>query len=462
MNTKLKQAINTLCEVIVPEDVIVDKEMASLRPEAAILKRDMYDYLGYLASSDESIRESETDFIFDYLNEITSPEKLSNYVSSQNIYSTTFETRVPESLKKALEQDNAKFNKDGKLDLSVSVSYLDIFYLLGQEFINCDGEEDSQELEDLTLYMDTLKKYKESVAEFPDDVKGRVDTSDIIVGQDTKTSTDEKTLEELLEELQALIGLERVKKDVITLVHLQQVNKLRKHRGYKEIPVSNHLVFYGNPGTGKTTVARLIGQIYHAMGILSKGHFVETDRSGLVAAYVGQTALKVKEVAIQALGGILFIDEAYSLTRSGSDNDFGYEAVDTLLKFMEDHRDDFIVIVAGYPDLMEEFIDSNPGLKSRFNKYISFEDYNGKEMVEIFKYMCKEAGYSCTDDVIDYCKKVFEEKYQSRTENFANAREVRNFFENAVMKQADRIFSVENPTDEELLTIRLSDVDGLK
>ena len=185
------------------------------------------------------------------------------------------------------------------------------------------------------------------------------------------------------------------------------------------------------------------------------------DRSGLVAGYVGQTALKVQEVVEKSLGGVLFIDEAYALTYSTSGNDYGQEAVDTLLKTMEDHRDDFIVIVAGYPELMARFVDSNPGLRSRFNKYINFEDYDVEELGKIFEIMCKNAGYLTTSEALEYALSVFERKYKNRGKIFANAREVRNFFEKAMMNQADRLFSMQNPTNEELCTLVLSDVAGI-
>ena len=273
-----------------------------------------------------------------------------------------------------------------------------------------------------------------------------------------RRSFSKHSLDELMTKLNSLVGLENVKKEVNSLIHLQEISRIRKERGLKEIPISNHLVFSGNPGTGKTTVARLLAEIYHVMGILSKGHLVEVDRSGLVAGYVGQTALKVQEVVNKSLGGVLFIDEAYTLSYSTSDNDYGQEAIDTLIKSMEDHREDFIVIVAGYPELMSKFIKSNPGLQSRFNKYINFEDYTVRELVEIYKIMCKEAGYIPTEEVMAYTYEVFSEKYHNRTENFGNAREVRNYFEKAITNQANRLITEGDLSNEQLCTFILSDV----
>ena len=269
------------------------------------------------------------------------------------------------------------------------------------------------------------------------------------------------TLEEAMKPLDELIGLDVVKKDVESLVNLVKVRKLRQERGMKTPDMSFHLVFSGNPGTGKTTVARIVGKVYSALGILSKGHMVEVDRSGLVAGYVGQTAIKTKEVVDKALGGVLFIDEAYTLAPENADKDFGQEAIDTILKAMEDHRDDFVVIVAGYATLMPRFIDSNPGLKSRFNKYLYFEDYNGDQLFEIFQGRVKRNDYRLDEAAEAAVKDHLQELYEDRDGSFGNARDVRNLFEKIVAAQADRVAGLESPTDEDRSTSTVEDLKDL-
>ena len=268
----------------------------------------------------------------------------------------------------------------------------------------------------------------------------------------------EETLEQLMEELNSLIGLKSVKQDLMNLINLVKVRKLREERGMKQPDITLHLVFSGNPGTGKTTVARLLAKIYKVLGVVSEGQLIEVDRSNLVAGYIGQTATQTAEIVESAIGGILFIDEAYTLTKGGDEKDFGQEAVDTLLKLMEDNRDDLIVIVAGYTDKMEEFVNSNPGLKSRFNKYIFFNDYSGKELTSIYNFMAKNQEYMTDEESYKYVQEYLTKRAKAHEENFANAREVRNYLERCIERQASRIVDIENISDDDLKTLTIDDV----
>ncbi len=263
-------------------------------------------------------------------------------------------------------------------------------------------------------------------------------------------------LDSLLEELDQLTGLASVKAEVKKLVNLVRVQQMRRERGLVTPQMSLHLVFTGHPGTGKTTVARLIGQLYKSLGLLTKGHLVEVDRSGLVAGYIGQTAIQVTDVVRRALGGVLFIDEAYSLS-STSGSDFGREAIDTLLKAMEDHRKDFIVIVAGYPEPMTKFLSSNPGLQSRFSRFIGFEDYKIEELIEILTYLCDRASYSLSDAAKSEAQNMIHYLIESDPIRFGNGRGVRNLFEHAIAAQANRIVEIVEPSDLELSTLEAAD-----
>lgn len=261
---------------------------------------------------------------------------------------------------------------------------------------------------------------------------------------------------ELKKELDSYIGLEEVKKEVKNLINMATVYKLRRDNDLPTADMSLHMVFSGNPGTGKTMIARFMARVYHSLGLLSKGKLVEVDRSGLVAGYIGQTAIKTAKVLEEASGSVLFIDEAYTLT-SKTENDFGFEAVDTILKAMEDNRDDLVVIVAGYIELMEEFIDSNPGLRSRFNKYIDFKDYTADEMFDIFKLNCKKACYVLDEDAENEVKGYFVAVGEAAGE-FGNARGVRNTFEKLLTEQANRIAEMETVSRDDLMKITKADV----
>lgn len=271
-----------------------------------------------------------------------------------------------------------------------------------------------------------------------------------------KTSTG-KTAKSSMDELEALIGLTKAKREIREISDFAKVQKARQAQGLPTSDVSFHLVFTGNPGTGKTTVARLVAQIYKDLGIVSQGHLTEVSAKDLVAGYVGQTAIKTGEVIEKALGGALFIDEAYTLLDKTGQG-YGQEAIDTLLKEMEDKRDDFAVIVAGYDDLMHDFINSNPGLKSRFNKYVHFDDYSAEEMYDIFCLLCKKGAYTISEEAHDLIKKHFTSLCAAKDSSFANGRTVRNVFENIISKQASRIASDKNKTKELLSTIEAEDV----
>ena len=262
-------------------------------------------------------------------------------------------------------------------------------------------------------------------------------------------------MKDLLAELAGYIGLQTVKEEVHNLINMASVYQLRRQHDLPTTDMSLHLVFTGNPGTGKTMMARMMARIYRSLDILSRGQLVEVDRSGLVAGYVGQTAIKTQKVIEKAMGGVLFIDEAYALN-GRSENDFGQEAIDTILKAMEDHRDDLVVIVAGYTDLMDRFIHSNPGLESRFNRFLLFDDYTTDEMVEIFRMQCKKGCYQLTEEAQPLIRDYIAE--ESADDSFGNARGVRNLFEHVLVAQNNRLATMEKITREDLMTITADDV----
>ena len=297
---------------------------------------------------------------------------------------------------------------------------------------------------------------------------GKTDTSDATEQTEQTKAGEEKqdsvVVNEPLEgdpyqELDDLIGLGAVKEEVRSLANFVKLQKQRQDKGLKTPKLSYHLVFTGSPGTGKTTVARIVARIYKDLGILKKGHTVETDRSGLVANYVGQTATKTNAVVDSALNGVLFIDEAYALVPENASQDYGQEAISTLLKRMEDDRDKLVVIIAGYTNEMKRFIDSNPGLQSRFNRYINFPDYTAGELVDIFKMYMKKNQYTISEDAEEMLREKLNYAVDHKDRNFGNARFVRNVFEKSIQNQANRLSGKTGLSERQLTEITVDDLE---
>lgn len=307
----------------------------------------------------------------------------------------------------------------------------------------------AEELNELATKIEEKAKIIKKQVSFNTNDSGIENNSSIKVVENDSTS-----IEDAINSLESLEGLKEVKTQVSDLIDQIKVFQMRKAKNLPTPEMSYHMVFTGNPGTGKTTVARIIGKIYRALGILSKGHLVEVDRSDLVAGYVGQTALKTKEVISKAMGGVLFIDEAYSLKKEG--NDFGQEAIDTLNKAMEDSRGDLVVIVAGYKNEIKTFIDSNQGLRSRFRTYIDFKDYSGQELYNIFLNILEKNKYQITNSANNYIYNYLNDR--NINQFTGNARDVRNMFENIVKLQSRRVARLANPSAAEITTITDDDL----
>lgn len=452
MNPLIERAQQTSRRIEAYLQEIEDANVWKLRERESSLPSESYMYLlslmGYLAYSDGVLHKQELELAKQYFssNAEKSVEERLRILSSRDHSKTSM---LPNFLKAAVYFDAVK-----------NTGYTDVIISLIEKFGNIVIAVDGSKLDvEVRVLSETISNLIDLAVECRE-VTRKTLKKGTAKEVERNQKQEEPSLDDLLAELRSMIGLQRVKQEVVAATNLVRVRKLREEMGLPAMPISMHMVFTGNPGTGKTTVARLLAQIYREIGLLEEGHLTEVDRSGMIGTYLGQTASIVQGVIQKSRGGILFIDEAYALKTDRQDF-YGQEAINTLLKGMEDHRDDLIIIVAGYTAPINEFLETNPGLRSRFNRFIHFDDYNGEELLNIFTYLCEKHGYSSTQIAKHQLKNHFTTIYEERGENFGNARDVRNVFETILKYQAERVVAIHKPTADDLSFIDLADIAWL-